>query len=313
MRHQAPLSSCKQLFPALLLLPSCCSQQIQREKSNLLGYKRHPLQNQRGLEGTTSEICICGTVALEWLVWVINQSINQWQRPKSWILGWLGCLLGSQTFWRCCLKLLALRCVFNSPSALQPQPIPISCSSSHPCRQGWMWSLGLFPQAAVLAAGFCGTSAKSWWKSQGRGSPRAQVPLKLHFPLLFVLPSSSRAGEASLSSAGGCRYPKPLPRGCVQVPSFFSPFLSLRLHNNLFFFCWTEQMRDFPSGSCSQGGSATDQGQFLVHLVPARGSKWPGGNPWFNNTTHLLHSQSFSLFFCCCLCGFCELISLVLC
>lgn len=36
--------------------PAAASQQIQREKSNLLGYKCHPLQEQGGLEGTTFEI-----------------------------------------------------------------------------------------------------------------------------------------------------------------------------------------------------------------------------------------------------------------
>lgn len=135
-------------------------------------------------------------------------------------------------------------------------------------------------------------------KAQGRDSPRAWVLLKLCFPLLFVLPSSSRAEEASLSPAGGCRYLNPLPWGGVRC--YHSSLLSCHFASIIFFCCccWTQNRWEiFPSGLCSWGGSATDQGQFLVHLAPATESKWPGGNPWFNNTTHLWHSHSFSLFF----------------
>lgn len=100
-------------------------------------------------------------------------------------------------------------------------------------------------------------------KTQGRDSSRAWVLLKLWFPLLFVLPSSSRAEEASLSPAGGCRYLNPLPWGGVRC--YHSSLLSCHIASIIFFCCccWTQNRWEiFPLACAAEEVLPQTKGNF---------------------------------------------------
>lgn len=71
----------------------------------------------------------------------------------------------------------------------------------------------------------------------------------------------------------------------MQVPSFFSPFLSLFAFIIIFFVGGWGRIDIFPLTCTAEEEFVTDQVQSLVCLAHAAGSKYHGENPRFDSTT----------------------------